>query len=301
MHRVRLPTILAGNRRYGKIMRSWDGSQEWSVYQVTCRAKAASYGAIIEAKRRSESAPLEGSSTAGSRGSMSGFWLKFAPLSLVLCLCLSGFSPPAAAQRGGVRKPSAKKKQDAQKTDPPGIPAYTPSPLQPLPLDQLPAVAPKVTYEDGQLSIVEHNCTLADVLHAVKKQLGADLDVPPNATERVVADLGPGTPRQVITDLLNGTHFNYVIVGSATDPTAVESLALTPKTGATETASAAPPNRPIVPGRAFQPGVSPAAQGAIPPPDAASDDDNTDPPEEAADQPDGQDAQQGDPSQAQQT
>jgi hypothetical protein len=240
---------------------------------------------------------------AGSRGSMSGFGLKFAPLSVVFCLCLSSFSPQAAAQRGGVRKPSAKKKQDAQKPDPAAIPAYTPTPLQPLPLDQLPAVAPKVTYQGGQLTIVAHNCTLADVLHAVKKQLGADLDVPPNATERVVADLGPGTPRQVITDLLNGTHFNYVIVGSASDPTAVQSLALTPKTGGTETASAAPPNRPGVPPRVFQPGMAPPpGQGATPPADAASDDDGTDPPEEATDQPDGQEAQQqGDQVQSQQT
>jgi hypothetical protein len=222
---------------------------------------------------------------------MSGFWSKFAPLSVVLCLCLSSFAPPAAAQRGGVRKPAAKKKQDPQKPDPAAIPEYTPSPLQPLPLDQLPAVAPKVTYEGGQLSIVAHNCTLADVLRAVKKQLGADLDVPPNATERVVADLGPGTPREVITDLLNGTHFNYVIVGSASDPTAVQSLALTPKTGGTETASATAPNRPGVPPRVFQPGMVPPVQGATPPPDAA-DDDSTDPPEEATDQPDGQEAQQ---------
>ncbi len=205
--------------------------------------------------------PLEGSSMARSRGSMSGFWLKFAPLAVVLCLCLSSFSPSAAAQRGGVRKSPAKKKQDAQKPDPSAIPTYTPTPLQPLPLDQLPAVAPKVTYEGGQLSIVAHNCTLADVLRAVKKQLGADLDVPPNATERVVADLGPGTPREVITDLLNGTHFNYVIVGSASDPTAVQSLALTPKTGGTETASAAPPNRPGVPPRVFQPGMAPPGAG----------------------------------------
>ena len=231
---------------------------------------------------------------------MLGFLSKFAPLSVVLCLCLSSFAPQAAAQRGGVRKPSAKK--DAQKPDPAAIPAYTPTPLQPLPLDQLPAVAPKVTYEGGQLTIVAHNCTLADVLHAVKKQLGADLDVPPNATERVVADLGPGTPRQVITDLLNGTHFNYVIVGSASDPTAVQSLALTPKTGGTETASAATPSaRPSVPGRIFQPGMPPVAQGATPPADAASDDD-TDPPEEATDQADNQDGQQqGEQGQGQQT
>jgi len=233
---------------------------------------------------------------------MSGFWLKFAPLAVVLCLCLSSFSPSAAAQRGGVRKSPTKKKQDAQKPDPSAIPTYTPTPLQPLPLDQLPAVAPKVTYEGGQLSIVAHNCTLADVLRAVKKQLGADLDVPPNATERVVADLGPGAPREVITDLLNGTHFNYVIVGSASDPTAVQSLALTPKTGGTETASAAPPNRPGVPPRVFQPGMAPPGQGATPPVDAASDDDSTDPAEEATDQPDGQEAQQqGDQGQGQQT
>jgi hypothetical protein len=224
---------------------------------------------------------------------MSEFWWKFAPLSLVLCICLSGFAPSAGAQRGGVRKPAAKKKPDAQKSDASAIPAYTPSPLQPLPLDQVPAVAPKVTYEGGQLSIVAHNCTLADVLKAIKKQLGADLDIPPNANERVVADLGPGTPRQVIADLLNGTHFNYVIVGSATDPAAVQSLALTPKTGGTETASAAPPNHPGVPPRAFRPGMLPPGAGATPPPDAAeADDDSTDPPEEATDQTDGPDAQQ---------
>ena len=229
----------------------------------------------------------------GSKGSMLGFWSKFAPLSVVLCLCLSIFVPPASAQRGGVRRSPAKKKQEAQKPDPPAAPAYTPTPLQPLPLDQVPAVAPKVTYESGQLSIVAHNCTLADVLRAVKKQLGADLDVPPNATERVVADLGPGKPRDVITDLLNGTHFNYVIVGSASDPSAVQSLALTPKTGGTETASAAPPNRAGMPPRGFQPGMAPPVQGTQPPADAAqADDDNSEPPEEATDQADGQDEQQ---------
>ena len=224
---------------------------------------------------------------------MLGYRSKFALLSLVTCLCLSAFSPMASAQRGGVRKPAAKKKQDAQKQDPAAAPAYTPSPLQPLPLDQVPAVAPKVTYEAGQLTVIAHNCTLADVLRAIKKQMGAEIDVPPNATERVVADLGPGAPHAVITDLLNGTHFNYVIVGSATDPSAVQSLALTPKPGGTETASATPANRPAVPSRVFQPGMPPSVQGATPPEAAQADaDDNSDPPEEATDQNDGQDEQQ---------
>ena len=229
-----------------------------------------------------------------SRGSMLGYRSKFALLSLVMCLCLAAFSPMASAQRGGVRKSAAKKNTDAQKQDTPATPAYTPSPLQPVPLDQVPAVAPKVTFEGGQLTVIAHNCTLADVLHAIKKQTGADVDVPPGATERVVADLGPGAPRDVITDLLNGTHFNYVIVGSPTDPSAVQSLALTPKSGGPETASAGPGNHPGVPGRVFQPGMPPSVQGgSTPPPEAAqSDDDNSEPSEEATDQNDGQDEQQ---------
>jgi hypothetical protein len=224
---------------------------------------------------------------------MLGFKSKFALLSLFMCLCLTAFSPVATAQRGGVRKSAAKKKTDAQKQDPSAAPAYTPTPLQPVPLDQVPAVAPKVTFEGGQLTVIAHNCTLSDVLHAIKKQMGADIDVPPGATERVVADLGPGAPRDVITDLLNGTHFNYVIVGSPTNPSAVQSLALTPKSGGPETASAAPGNRPGAPGRVFQPGMPPSVQGGATPPEAAqSDDDNSEPPEEATDQNDGQDEQQ---------
>jgi hypothetical protein len=207
---------------------------------------------------------------------------------LVACLCVPALAGSVVAQRGGVRKP-VKKNQ----ADPPPVPAYTPVPLQALPLDQMPAVAPQVVLQDGRLTIVAHNCTLADVLKAIRKQTGADLDIPPSATERVVADLGPGSPRQVIADLLNGTHFNYVMVGSATDPTAVESIALTPKSGGSETTAATPSIRPGFPQRAFQQRAIPPVQGA-PPPEAigAQDaDDAAEPPEEAADQADGQEDQ----------
>src|ERR1700751_562093 len=129
MHRVQFPTILAGNRRYGQVIRSRDGSQEWSVNKPALPWGARPSDAIIQSTRHSESMPVEGSSMAGSRGAMSRFWFKFALLSVVLCLCLSSFAPSAAAQRGGVRKPAAKKKLDAQKPDPSAIPAYTPSPL----------------------------------------------------------------------------------------------------------------------------------------------------------------------------
>jgi hypothetical protein len=154
---------------------------------------------------------------------MSGVALKFASVLVAASLCLPG----AFAQKGGVRKP-LKKQQPA----PPPVPPYTPAPLQPLPLDQVPAVAPKVSYDSGKLTIEAHNSTLADVLKSVKQETGAELEIPPNATERVVADIGPGRARDVLAELLNGTHFNYVIVGSSSDPTAVQSIFLTPKSGA---------------------------------------------------------------------
>ena len=180
---------------------------------------------------------LEPDSKLKSRGPMLGLFSKLAPLLLAVSVCLPVLTPAANAQRDGVRK--AAKKQ--VKKDSSALPAYTPAPLEPLPLDQTPAVAPLVSYQSGELSIVAHNSTLADVLRAVRKLTGAEMEVPPNATERVVADLGPGPAREVLAELLNGTHFNYVMVGSATDPAAVQSLMLTPKSSAPETASVAKP------------------------------------------------------------
>jgi hypothetical protein len=202
---------------------------------------------------------------------MSGFSLKFASLLLTASLCVTGLASTASAQKGGIRKPP--KKQKGQ----PAPPAYTPAPLEPLPLDQVPAVAPHVHYEGGELTIEAHNSTLADVLKAVRQQTGADFEIPSNASERVVADLGPGPARDVLAQLLNGTHFNYVMVGSLTDPTAVQSILLTPRSGAPDTATTAV-TRPGV----LQRGMS---QAAVSPPveatpamenDAADDADATD-------------------------
>jgi len=74
------------------------------------------------------------------------------------------------------------------------------------------------------------------------------VEVPANATERVAGNFGPGPARDVLSALLNGSHFNYVLLGSATNPGALEHVILylksgTPEQGAppTETASAAAP------------------------------------------------------------
>jgi hypothetical protein len=91
-------------------------------------------------------------------------------------------------------------------------------------------VPPQVTFENNQLTIIASNSTLADVLRAVHKQTGAEIDVP-TAPERVVTHLGPGPAREVLADLLNGSRFNYVLLGSPSDEAALTRVVLVAKTG----------------------------------------------------------------------
>ena len=47
------------------------------------------------------------------------------------------------------------------------------------------------------------------------------------SNERVVGQLGPGQPRDVLNSLLNGTKFNYIILGVNGNPGAVQKVILT--------------------------------------------------------------------------
>jgi hypothetical protein len=97
----------------------------------------------------------------------------------------------------------------------------------------MPALPPQVQYNQGQLTIVAENSTLADILRAVRTKTKAEVEIPSNANERVVGHFGPGPARDVLTSLLHGSHFNYVMVGSAAHPDGVDRLLLTSKSGGT--------------------------------------------------------------------
>jgi len=92
------------------------------------------------------------------------------------------------------------------------------------------------------------NSTLGDILRAVRKETGASVDVPGNATERVVGQFGPGPARDVLASLLNGSHFNYMLLGSAENPAALDRVILTSRSGANDQAAQAsgsmPPGQP---------------------------------------------------------
>jgi hypothetical protein len=100
----------------------------------------------------------------------------------------------------------------------------TPTPAAPAPVQ--PSV--KVSYRNGQLTIDATNETLADVLHAVARKIGATIDVPPGAGyERIVEHAGPAPASDVLTELLKGSHFNFVMIGSPQHPAELQQVLLT--------------------------------------------------------------------------
>ena len=126
--------------------------------------------------------------------------------------------------------PAQSHKRATKKAPPPPLPSGPTGPVQQIPLDSIAAVPPQVTYENNQLTIVAPNSTLADILRAVKKLTGAEIDVPA-APERVVTRLGPGPARDIVADLLNGSRFNYVLLGSPDNLAALSRVVLVAKTG----------------------------------------------------------------------
>jgi hypothetical protein len=162
--------------------------------------------------------------------------MNFGPRSIAFCALFSVSSLLAAAQQIPCST-------DGQTPAPGAIACVTgngvqvtantsvdvPQEVLPLTPEQRPAAAPLVIYLNGKLSITAKNSTLGDVLRAVAAKTGAAIDIPDNANERVVSQLGPAPARDVMASLLNGSHFNYVMVGTENDPNAVARVVLTAK------------------------------------------------------------------------
>jgi hypothetical protein len=117
-----------------------------------------------------------------------------------------------------------------QQPPPPPLPSGTRGPVPQVPLDSLPAVAPQVSYQDGLLTIVAPNSTLSEILRSVRKHTAAEIEIPSAAGERVATHLGPGPAREVMAELLNGSRFNYILLGSPTDSNQLVRVVLVAKT-----------------------------------------------------------------------
>src|SRR5215467_16031566 len=162
--------------------------------------------------------------------------------SIVVVVALCG-----SASIGQVQRPS--------KAQTPLAPAPQPQVTQPTPAsvqtapppptpEQGPSSPPKVTFQAGQLTIEARNSTMGDVLNAVKQKTGAAVDMPGASSERVVGRFGPGAPRDVMAQLLNGSHYDYVLLGSPADPGALKKIVLIARAAGPEPNPAPPANNP---------------------------------------------------------
>jgi hypothetical protein len=84
-----------------------------------------------------------------------------------------------------------------------------------------------VSFQNGTMSVTAERTNLAAVLTEIRKQTNAEIAIPAGAEqEPVIAKLGPGPVRDVVAALLNGSNYNFIIVG--TDSSLVR-LLLSPK------------------------------------------------------------------------
>jgi len=167
----------------------------------------------------------------------------------IIVLCLGSVSSASAARA----QKKVKKPQPQPQLRP--LPSGPTGPIQQVPLDLMVPVAPQVSYQNGQLTIIAPNSTLGDILRAVRKQTGAEIEVP-DAKERVVTHLGPAPAAEVMAELLNGSRFNYILLGSPDNAHALTKVVLVAKSGPDNAA----PNNQLA-------GQQQAAMAQAPPPD----------------------------------
>ncbi len=150
--------------------------------------------------------------------------------------------PPAANQR---QKPTPVIAEPAPAVIPstPQAQAVQP-PLRP---EQMPPVPPKVIFQNGLLTVEATNSTLGDILNVIRTKAGIQFEGLQGAQDRVAAKLGPAPADTVLTTLLRGSHYDYLIIGRVDRPDIVQRVILTPTSGSGLSASASNGIQPLQP------------------------------------------------------
>ena len=178
-----------------------------------------------------------------ARITTSGGWTL---LVLILLLAAAPGYAQAPRLRGRAQPdPSASSTQPAPAQPVPAQPVPAqPAPAQPAPpqqpqaaplvnqtppsMLQQPAGEAQIVFTGDTLSIRADNSSLAAILHQVAGKSGMQIEGL-SGDERVFGSFGPGAPRDVLADLLNGTAYNLVLLGDLGGG-APRELILTPAT-----------------------------------------------------------------------
>ena len=105
------------------------------------------------------------------------------------------------------------------------VAAAVPAPEEPPPP---PPPVIEVHLQNGLMSLTAERTNLAAVLAEIRKQTALMSRFQRREQEQVVAKLGPAPTRDVVAALLNGSRYNFVLVGSDND-SSLRRLILTPK------------------------------------------------------------------------
>lgn len=156
------------------------------------------------------------------------------PAALLLVLGTSLFIHGMSVAGQSTQPPQAKKPSPSSANLPaaePAAPTPAPAPVV-LPPEQTPAHAPVIAWDGQLLTVDAENSSLSDVLLGIRSQTGASIEMPASTNrERIAVHLGPAPIREVLSSLLYGTNFNYVIQSAEDDDGAVGKVILTAREG----------------------------------------------------------------------
>jgi hypothetical protein len=101
-------------------------------------------------------------------------------------------------------------------------PVHVDPPAAKLPLE--------VSYRGGLLAIHSNKATLSEILNAVQQRTGAQVSGAfGGEQEQVVVDLGPAPAAEVLSRLLYGSKFNFLILSASSNPDQLDRVILTPR------------------------------------------------------------------------
>jgi hypothetical protein len=97
-----------------------------------------------------------------------------------------------------------------------GAPSVPAADEQPVVLSApSPEATAVVHYAEGQLTLISKNASLGTVLKLISAKTGALIDLAPELqSEPVIAQIGPGPVREVLTGLLDSPRIDYIIMGT---------------------------------------------------------------------------------------
>jgi hypothetical protein len=89
-----------------------------------------------------------------------------------------------------------------------------------------------ISWDGRFLTIDAENSTLSDILLGIRARTGASIEMPGSTSaERVSLHVGPAPIREVLSSLLYGTNFNYVIQASEDDESGLGKVILSSRDG----------------------------------------------------------------------